>query len=171
MWVNNDNGMYTTRSLKQLYQSWIISPYTVKAALHLASWTSLQVHAKEWLTLNLNPWLMKANTSSVSPTEASWWPFAGPLPPAATLTRHKCQREPSACPTANLSLQPSGHHPSPITRGGFVIQITSCFWAKVHVFEAWGQAWTKWKTGFLFDKSHYLAGIQNSSQTEKCITK
>lgn len=44
-----------------------------------------------------------------------------------------------------------------------MIQITSRFRAKLHVFEAWGQAWTKWKTGFLFDKSHYLAGIQNSS--------
>lgn len=171
MWVNNDNGMYTTRSLKQLYHL----PIHVKSSTVSCIVNILQVHAKKWLTWNLNPWFIKANSSSASPTVAWWWPFANPLPLAVTLSRRKCQREPSACPNSKPPTL-GDHHPSWITHGGFVIQITSSFWAKLHVFEASGQAQTKWKIGLLFDKSHYLAGIQNSlrhrnaSQSSSVVT-
>lgn len=51
----------------------------------------------------MNPWFTKANTSSASPTAASWWPFAGPLPLAVTLS-HKCHQEPSAVATIHHGL-------------------------------------------------------------------
>lgn len=58
----------------------------------------LQVHAKKWLTLNLNPWFTEPNTSSACPSDHSLVPCPLQSLRAGTIV----SRSPQHVPTANL---------------------------------------------------------------------
>lgn len=140
MWVNNDNGMYTTKSLRQLYQSWIISPYMLKAAPCLAWWISRKFMLKSDWHSTWIPDLQRQTHPQPLPGQPrgdlSLWQSLWPGSNVSGSRQH--------VPTANLPHSVATiHHELHTVVLWYKLQ--AAFWAKLHVFEAWGQALNKVK--------------------------